>query len=399
MKPGVAARLHASAIVAQVLDEGAHSNLLLDRDLPLRPVERASTHRLVMDTLRWLVWTDQVLAGASRVPIADLDPEVRSALRVGITELLLGGDAHGVVDSTVEAVRKGGAGRAAGFVNAVLRTVTRTEQPIPDPAAAVGAPVWIRDRLAAQWSTEEADAFLGATLEPAPIMVRVRPGETLPVGEPVEGIVGAWVVPTRADVARHMVMDAASTAAALAVGAGPGDAVLDVAAAPGNKTLALVDAMEGGGFLVATDRNPERVAVARRRLVAAGAEVSWVVADGTMAPFSAGSFDRILLDAPCTGLGTLRRRPEIKLRLDEDSPGRMAELQRRLVTASLPLLRPGGRLVYSVCTVFAEETTAIATEFGGRPPHGLPGRVWGGGLLLAPHLTASDGMFITLLGG
>ena len=195
-------------------------------------------------------------------------------------------------------------------------------------------------------------------------------------------------------------MDAASTAVASALGAEPGHRVLDVAAAPGNKTLAIADAMTGSGTLVATDRSRRRVVTARKRLVTSGADhVGWVIADGSQPPFAPATFDRILVDAPCTGLGTVRRRPEIKLRLDEGSPDRMAALQRGLLAASVPLLRGGGRLVYSVCTVFAEETVAIAAEFGGRPPEGLPGRVWGSGLLLAPHLTGTDGMFITLIDG
>jgi 16S rRNA (cytosine967-C5)-methyltransferase len=215
----------------------------------------------------------------------------------------------------------------------------------------------------------------------------------------VAGIDGAWTVPGREAAAGLAVMDPASTAVALAVGAEPGHRVLDVAAAPGNKTMALDAALGGRGLLVAADRNRRRVAVARRRLAATGVIGPWVVADGAHPPFRPGSFDRVLLDAPCTGLGTARRRPEIKFRLDAGAPDRMAALQRALVEGSLPLLRPGGRLVYSVCTVFAEETVAIASAFGGRPPDGLPGRAEGDGWLLAPHLTGTDGMFVTVIDG
>ncbi len=340
MKPGVAARREAAALLARITDDGAHSNVLLDRDLAVPAGQRPTTHRLVMDTLRQLPWADHVLAGASRIAVTDLDRDVRAALRVGITELLLGGDPHGVVDSTVEVVRSLGAGRAAGFTNAVLRTVAGAPHEPPDPATGLGVPGWIRDRLVEQWSPSEADAFLAASLLPAPIAVRQRPGGTPPPGEPLPGIAGAWVVPSRDAAAGSPVMDAASTAVASALGAEPGHRVLDVAAAPGNKTLAIADAMTGSGTLVATDRSRRRVVTARKRLVTSGADhVGWVIADGSQPPFAPATFDRILVDAPCTGLGTVRRRPEIKLRLDEGSPDRMAALQRGLLAASVPLLR------------------------------------------------------------
>lgn len=403
MKPGVATRLRAAELVERVLGDGEHSNVMLATADDLTAENRAAIQRLVLDTLRWLPRTDAVLGVVSSRPLAKLDPIVRNGLRVGVTELHLGGAHHGVVDSTVEAVRRGGAPRAAGFVNAVLRRVTRGETPddLPHPLA-VGCPPWIFDRLAAAWGHEDAEAYLAATMLPAAIGVRMRPGAPTPA-EPAVGIPGAGHVGSREEVVaaegKLVVMDPASTAVVLAVGAGSGQAVLDVAAAPGNKTAALWDEMDGKGVLVAMDRSPHRLRIAAHRMHQMGVHAEWMLADGTRPPLRARSFDRILLDAPCTGLGTLRRRPEIKLRLDTTSPERMAAVQRRLLAAALPLLKPGGRLVYSVCTVFPEETIELAAEFGGRPPEGLPGRIWEGGLLLAPHLTGTDAMFISVMDG
>ena len=401
VKPGVAARLRTAELVVRVVDEGAHSNVLLDRADTLPDELRSPVTRLTMDTLRWVPFADGLLRSASSRPLAELDPFVRSVLRVAVTELVTGGAPHAVVDSAVEAVREGGSPHAAGFVNAVLRRVAGRAA-VPDPAA-VGAattPAWIQSRLAAAWGEREAEAFLAATLAPAGIGVRWRPGAEHVVGEPVAGIAGATVVADRDAVAAAgdaaIVMDPSSTAVAAAVGAKPGMDVLDLAAAPGNKTSALWDAMQGEGRLVAADRHERRLRGAARRLARLGVTAHWVVGDGTEPPFQEGSFDRVLVDAPCSGLGTLRRRPEIKLRLDPAAPAALGRSQRALLEAARRLVRPGGRLVYAVCTVFPEETTEVAAMFGGRPPSDLPGREWGGGLLLGPHLTGTDGMFITV---
>jgi 16S rRNA (cytosine967-C5)-methyltransferase len=189
------------------------------------------------------------------------------------------------------------------------------------------------------------------------------------------------------------VQDPASVAVGVALQVQPGDRVLDLAAAPGGKTLQLADA--GAGLLVAVERHPRRLRSARRRL--AGVDVHWVRADATAPPFAAGSFDRILLDAPCSGLGTLRRRPEIRLRADQADVARLAGLQRGMLEAARPLLAPGGILVYSVCTVTPSETTGVVAGLPAAAPVGLPGRRLDGGLLMAPHLTGTDGMFISVI--
>jgi 16S rRNA (cytosine967-C5)-methyltransferase len=188
-----------------------------------------------------------------------------------------------------------------------------------------------------------------------------------------------------------VVQDAASIAAGNAVEAAPGMRVLDMAAAPGGKTLHLIDQVGPGGVVVALDRHRRRVRDGARRVPAA----RWVVADGTAPPFPGQSFQRILLDAPCSGLGTLRRRPEIRFRVAEAEVSSLAELQRRMLEAAFSLLAPGGRLVYSVCTVTPEETVDVVRDFDLRPAD-LPGVVWGNGRLLAPHLTSTDGMFVAV---
>ncbi len=213
------------------------------------------------------------------------------------------------------------------------------------------------------------------------------------------GIPGATYVDTVAGLEEGAfdVIDPSSTAVAAAVGAEPGMRVLDIGAAPGGKTASLWDAMAGDGSLVALDKSPPRLRRMERRMERLGVGAAFVAADGRRPPLRPASFDRVLLDAPCTGLGTLRRRPEIRHRIAEDDPAALGVLQRELLDAALGLVRPGGRLVYSVCTLFAEETTAVVAGSGAVPPAGLPGEVSGSGLLLAPHLTGTDGMFIAVV--
>ena len=128
-----------------------------------------------------------------------------------------------------------------------------------------------------------------------------------------------------------------------------------------------------------------------------GVSVPWVVADGRQSPFRESAFDAVLLDAPCTGLGTLRRRPEIRFKSSPADIARLAALQEALLESAVRLVRPGGRVVYSVCTVTEAETVRIVEGFEASPPEGLPGEVRGKGLLLAPHLTGTDGMFISVI--
>jgi 16S rRNA (cytosine967-C5)-methyltransferase len=150
---------------------------------------------------------------------------------------------------------------------------------------------------------------------------------------------------------------------------------------------------DAGGKVVALDRSPKRVLRARGR----AGEAGWMIGDAVNPPLEPGRFDRVLLDAPCSGFGTLRRRPEIRHRVSPARVRELADLQRQMLARALSLLAPGGCLVYSVCTVVPAETVEVVKEWGAHPPEGLPGRVWEAGLLLAPHLTGTDGMFIALI--
>ena len=405
MKQGVEARVVTVALLQRILDEGAYSNIIVrtaTRDLRRRDV--LFVQRLLYTTIRYLDRIDRTIDNRVSRSVED---DVRAVLRVGVAEILfMDGDTYATVDSAVEAVRIGGTPRAAGFVNGVLRNIARDGEPtLPagseGEALRLGVPLWLYEDLVGAYGPDAADSFLEASNQATSVGVRRRRGEA--PGEPVDGIGDGYlvddVVPFRESIASGdlVIADPSSTAVGAALDPQPGERILDLAAAPGGKTLHLWDLVGGDGMVVAMDRNAGRIATARRRLLRLGADVRWVIGDATAPPFESESFDRILLDAPCTGLGTLRRRPEIRHRLRPESAAEAGHLQRRMLDAAVSLLRPGGRLVYSVCTVTPEETVDVVADIGSHAPENLPGLGIAGGVLLAPHVTGSDGMFIAVI--
>lgn len=404
MKAGVPARAAARSIVTRVLRSGAYSNLVVrpeTRSLP--PRDASLAQRLAYDTIRNLLRIDRTIESVSSRPLESIQVEVLDALRVGVNEVLFARTTdHAAVDSTVEVVRSIQP-RATGFSNAVLRAVVRSgEPPLPDGAEGAGLqwgqPAWIWGTLAEAWGPAEASEFFAASQSDAPRTGRLRGGEPPEDAVPVPGIAGAYALSTAAAIPDNVqIQDGASIAVGMVLDPQPGERILDLAAAPGGKTLDIADRMGGQGLVIGSDRHSRRVASAARRLE--GTPVLWCVADGRRAPYRAGSFDRVLLDAPCSGLGTLRRRPEVRFRVSPTDVEDLSGLQSLLLKEALRLVRPGGTVVYSVCTVTPQETTKVTEELRTEPITGLPGRPWGGGWLLGPHLTGTDGMFITRIRG
>lgn len=382
-------RVTAARALGRILRGGAWSNVLLGgaTDDGARVVAA-----LAMDALRTHGLADAVLADASGRPLDRIQDDVRDVLRIAVGELDRARLAPEIITSAaVDATRAMGHDRATGFVNGVLRTVVRSGLPDLPAAARFGVPGWLDRRLREAWGADEADRFWVASAEPARVGLFGDgvPGDALTA---VPEVPGAWLADRpEPDL---QVIDPASAAVALAVGAGEGDLVLDAAAAPGGKTAILAAAVGESGLVVAADRHRRRTTTAARRLP----DARWVRADGRHPPFEPASFDRVLLDAPCTGLGTLRRRPEILRRIEESEAARLAALQSELLERALEQVRPGGRVVFSVCTVLAEETIAHVAG-GWRPPSIGPGRQWGNGHLMGPHLGPTDGMFISVLDG
>ncbi len=398
-------RAIAAGILIRIRDEGAYSNIVLPHSTEnLLGPDRAFVYSLVTGSLRRLRHIDEIIETASGRPLDQLEPEVLAVLEIAIGELLTDqkGNAYATVNESVEAIKQLDRPKASGLVNGVLRGLGRNGMPKLDADAArdLSVPGWVLDSLVADHGKTRAIEMLEGLRASSPmIALRVRPGGTVPAGaQPIEGIRDAYHLTSRPQGTTGVVFaDGASTAVALALAPQPGERVLDMAAAPGGKTMSLWDQSGGKAIIVAMDRHRRRLRSAKRRLDKEKVYPQWMVGDGVSIPFADDSFDAVLVDAPCTGLGTLRRRPEIAMRLDAGAPQRMAEQQRAMLAEAWRITRPGGRIVYSVCTVLAAETVAIVADYPAQPPQGLPGAIWGSGLLLTPHVTGTDGMFIAAL--
>ena len=397
VKPGVEARFTAAGLVGRVVRGGAWSNMAV-RSLDLPPEDARLVRHLVYGTLRNLTRMDRAIAGLSHRPLSTIHGDLLDVLRVAFHEVLFGRSAgYAVSHTAVESARVRGYGRASGFVNALVRNLQRQGEPRPPSGMAetFSLPEWFVDDLVATWGEGPAREFAEASHKDAPVTFRMEAGASPPEGALPTAVSGAYTHPGGPVPSGAVVQDPASLAVVRAVGVQPGDRVLEIGAAPGGKTLALWDL--GPDRLVALDIHERRIRRARRRTAGSGFGGWWVQADGGRLPFGRATFDKVLVDAPCTGMGTLRRRPELRFRVSRSDRDRLAALQRRMVKAALEVVRPGGRVVYAVCTVTADETIDVMAGLGGRPPEGLPGSRTAEGLLMGPHLTDTDGMFVSVV--
>ncbi len=348
---------------------GAYANLMLPEVLArtgLAPRDRHFVTELVYGTTRMRRACDFLV---DRFLTRELDSRVRNALRLGAYQLhYLGMPPHAAVGETVEAAPK----PARGLVNAVLRRVSSHAVVWPDEATRLSYPDWVVDTLTRDLG--EADAI--EALE----VMNTAP----PVSERADGYV----------------QDLASQWVAANVEAQPGERVADLCAAPGGKATLLA---ESGATVVAGDIRKSRVGlvVANAR---PGTLLHAIAADAARPPFAPATFDRVLVDAPCSGLGTLRRRADARWRLDAAAPGRLQSVQAAIVDAAADLVKPGGRFAYSVCTLTEVETTAIAEHLAAtRPdfePEPVPEGPWqphGSGARLLPQAADTDGMYLLRL--
>ncbi len=371
----------------RVGDQGAYANLVLSGMLDrsqLADADRRFVTDLVYGTTRMRRACDHLV---DRFLDSPVQPRVRNALRMGAYQLAYAGvPPHAAVGETVEVAPR----PARGLVNAVLRRVAAAPGPVawPDDATRLSVPDWVLAEMTGTLGSEAALAALEAMNQPAAV---------------------TW----RDD---GYVQDLASQQVAAAVGVQAGERVLDVCAAPGGKATWMA-ASAPGALVVAADVRHRRAVLAGRNVarLRAGAPVDRpgsagtggrggvvaVTADGTRPPWRDAAFDHVLVDAPCSGLGTLRRRADLRWRVDLEAVTRLAELQRRLLDVSAGLVRPGGTLVYSVCTLTAAETTGVDAYLAGAhpelvplPPPGDPWCPWGRGALLLPQAAGTDGMCV-----
>jgi 16S rRNA (cytosine967-C5)-methyltransferase len=314
--------------ILQLVESGGFASDLLRREtahLDARDAGLAET--IVFGCLRFQAQLDFLIERFSGRPQPKLDEPVRIALRMGIYQLryLERIPAHAAVAESVELVKRARKVSAAGFVNAVLRKVNRNPVAWADASIALSVPGWMLDRWIAHYGRETAESIARAALDPPARSVNPETGRQQDPG-------------------------AQSIVPLLAIE--PGMTVLDLCAAPGNKTA---QALAAGGRVIACDRSLSRLRdvsdACPRVVLEACAEL----------PFST-RFDRVLIDAPCSGTGTLGRNPEIKWRMRPSDLERLPSLQREILRRGLEWLKPGGRLVYSTCSLEPEENQAVVKD-------------------------------------
>ena len=433
-----AARRAAFEILRRVEEEGAFAApLLASVGEELRADDRALCHELVLGCLRRQLWLDRLAQTFAGRDAATLDAPVRRALRLGLYQLrfLSRVPASAAVNESVNLVHEAGPRSAAGFVNAVLRRATRETR--LDPAAGIADPTerlsvetshprWLVARWARALGEDEAARFAHANNERTPVAFRVNPlragadeilarlREAGVNAEPSRVAPGAWRVPEggggaalRELAAEGLIymQDEASQLVAHVVGPRAGERVLDACAAPGGKTTHLALLAEDRALVVAGDRYEHRLRLVREAVARQGVTNVRAVehdAEGAL-PFADASFDRVLVDAPCTGTGTLRHNPEIRWRITDADIRELAARQRRILLAASRAVRPGGRLVYSTCSVEPEENEEVVAAFLGecadfrQIPSDAPdtrfltdtgaARTW-------PHRDDADGFFV-----
>jgi 16S rRNA (cytosine967-C5)-methyltransferase len=431
------ARVAAYLVLRRTFEQGAFTDRAFHRAaLRLQGRDRSLAMHLSYGAVQRVLTLDHLIEQVSGRAVAKIDAPLLAALRLGCYELCFAGSApHAVVNDAVE-LAKGSHGHA--LVNAVLRRIAREGQAVlaalrdeDPPGASIvhSMPLWIVERWWEALGAEATRALLVRANEPAESSLRAN---TLRTDAPalVASLAALGVAAARADEPPEAVIaldsfDAhgsalwregalmpqsrASMMVAHCVGARGGERVLDLCAAPGGKTTHLAALMEGRGEVVAVERHAGRARALHRTALRMGAaNVTVEIGDATRPRRIGERFARVLLDAPCSGLGTLQSRPDLRWRASPDGVQTLAEQQARLLSAAAAACAPGGTLVYSTCTISAAENEDQIGAFLDAHPDfaaiDLQARhpAWAhprsrDQLLALGHVQGSDGFFIAAL--
>jgi 16S rRNA (cytosine967-C5)-methyltransferase len=435
-KAGSARSLAAHA-VARILREGvtldaALKDALAAADPKLAPSVRSLSYGAVRGYYRH----EAILRSVLSAPVRSLDLLVRALLSVALYELEDDRTPeYAVVDAAVQTAKATDAVRAAGLINAVLRRYLRERKSLDaeiarNPATRHASPVWLADRLRADWPVRWTQ-LLAAGDAQAPMWLRVNRQRT-GTGEYLETLREAGIgARAEARVPHAVVLDAprdvhdlpgfaeglvsvqdlGAQCVAFPLGLAPGQRVLDACAAPGGKTALIAEREPRLSGIVAVDIDPHRLARVRENLSRGNLSALLVSGDaGAPAAWWDGvPFDRILLDAPCSALGVIRRHPDIRLRKSPSDIDKLPQLQARLLESAWTMLKPGGRLVYATCTVTRSENRDLIAAFLRSTPDAvsLPAEAWDGwpqlgeadefGRQILPGEAGADGFYYAAL--
>ena len=426
-----------------ITEEGQFSHVVLaaarDKFAWMPEEERALAERLVHGSVEYLPQLDRLIEARSKTPFRKLKPVIRCILRLSLYQLLYLSriPAHAVVNEAVKLTERRGLFGLKGFVNAMVRRFVRERDEIraeldrsQDFALRYALPPWLAERFTAQFGREESEKIAARFLEPAPLTLRLNRTRFIAAGEPAaatEGLTQSLYAPDsfiaeegltepiRQQLAEGLffVQDLSSSLAVQAAQPKPGERVLDLCAAPGGKSLAAADCMRGEGSIVSADLSPQKVERMRENVARTGFSgcVRPLQSDaGVFRPDWEEAFDLVIADLPCSGLGVLSRKPDIKLRLCEEDIISLRDLQRRFLENAVRYVRPGGRLLYSTCTLTEEEDEAnaawIAAKFHDFTPTDVAAALSldgseallcpAGAVKILPSRLPADGFFISV---
>jgi 16S rRNA (cytosine967-C5)-methyltransferase len=426
------ARACAYAVVRRVFEHDAYADRALHAAAEgLAPRDRGLATRLAYGVVQRKATLDHVIERLARRPTAKLEPAVLAALRLGVLQLAFMDrvPAHAAVGESVELAKRHSRG-GAGLVNAVLRRAVEEARPLidalpdqtpEDAALRHSHPLWIAEMWFEQLGPVAARALMEANNEPAEAAIRVntlrttrtdlaqrlpvpaREAELLPEGLVLDAPFDAFASPLWHD-GLFMPQSRAAQAVSRALDPQPGERVLDLCAAPGAKTTHLAALMRSDGHIDAVERHEGRAAALQRTATRMGAENVHVLVRDAAQPLQ-GTYDRVLVDPPCSDLGTLASRPDARWRKQPQDVAQLAELQQRILERGAEVLRPGGVMVYSTCTISPRENEHQIAAFLGRHadfqladmPSDLP--VWDHPSVprvrqTLPHRDGTDGFFI-----
>lgn len=429
-------RLQALKVLMSVDKSKAYANLAMQKDSEqgLSGVDKALLIQLVYGTLSRQITLDYVLNQHLKQPLHTMPIPVRNILRMGVFQLLFLDriPARSAVDESVKLAHKFGHRGTIGLVNAVLRKIaTRPDVNWPNEATDLirylsvryAHPEFLVGRYVQQFGREETEQILKANNNPPKFAIRVNTlrtdvqyleatfkdlGIDVEPGVYVPEILYLSRAPSfEADAFRqglYIVQGEASALCAHFLNPQPGETVVDLCAAPGGKTTHIAELMQDTGIVYAFDINPKRLGLVRQNADRLGiTSIKTVAASAQEAHITILHADRVLLDAPCSGFGVIRHKPDIRLHRSEASIAELAGLQRELIVKAADVVKPGGTLVYSVCTTEPEETTEIVkwllsnrTDFSVSEPSRLIGkgqRTDGIGFVFLPH-DGIDGFYI-----
>jgi 16S rRNA (cytosine967-C5)-methyltransferase len=403
------AREAAYQVVLRVFEDDAYADRVLRTAAAgLDQRDRALAQRLAFGTVQRVRTLDHAIETLGKRPVRKLDPPVRAALRLGAYQLgYTEVAAHAAVNESVELVRRARLERAVAFTNAVLRRLSSGIAPLlvslgeetpKESALKHSYPDWVAELWWNELGRDDALALMRAQNEPPERVVRLNSRKAATIaGTPDPDVPGAWHLDRVDDDAFEggliWPQSRGSQLAGLVVGSRPGERTLDLCAAPGGKATQL------DGEVVAVELHPGRARELEENCRRLGADnVTVVNADATKLPPELTEFDRVLVDAPCSGLGVLAARPDLRWRAEP-----LPELQLELLRVAAERVKPGGTIVYAVCTINSEENEAVV-DASGLTPQPL-GDEWPQFrhprrpefLLTLPHVHATSGFFIARL--